>query len=66
MFGTTLDPRIHRAPSRNFALPPAALKRIALAGLDAAWLDDGVKQAWLADWSAEIDDLIAEEFPLPN
>jgi adenosine deaminase len=65
MFGTTLD-REYALVAENFALPPAGLKRIALAGLEAAWLEDDVKRVWLAEWSAEIDGLIAEEFPLPN
>ncbi len=45
----------------NFDLHAGALKQIALAGLAAAWLDDDIKQAWLAEWSAEIDGLIESE-----
>jgi adenosine deaminase len=65
MFGTTLD-REYALVAENFGLSPQALKTIALAGLQAAWLDDGVKQAWIADWSAEIDRLIDTELPLPS
>ncbi|MES0068582.1 adenosine deaminase [Mesorhizobium sp. M0074] len=65
MFATTLD-REYALIAENLALGPPALKRIALAGLSAAWLDDDIKQAWLADWSAEIDRLMETELSLPN
>ncbi|MER9900551.1 adenosine deaminase [Mesorhizobium sp. M0130] len=65
MFGTTLD-REYAPIAENFALGPPALKQIALAGVSAAWLDDDIKQAWLADWSAEIDRLMDTELSLPN
>ncbi|MER9214087.1 adenosine deaminase [Mesorhizobium sp. M0663] len=65
MFGTTLD-REYALIAEHFNLSPAKLKQIALAGLSAAWLDDSVKQAWLADWSTEIDRLIETELPLPS
>ena len=65
MFGTTLD-REYALIAENFALQPATMKKIALAGLSAAWLDDDLKQAWLADWSAEIDRLIETELPILN
>jgi adenosine deaminase len=60
MFGTTLD-REYEMIARNFDLTPGALKQIALAGLAAAWLDAETKQAWEAEWSAEIDGLIESE-----
>jgi adenosine deaminase len=60
MFGTTLD-REYGLIARNFELSPEALKQIALAGLAASWLDDGVKQAWMSEWSAEIDRLMGTE-----
>ena len=60
MFGTTLD-REYELIARNFDLTPGALKQIALAGLAAAWLDAETKQAWEAEWSAEIDGLIESE-----
>jgi hypothetical protein len=37
------------------------LKQIALAGLAASWLEDGAKQAWISEWSAEIDRLMEAE-----
>jgi adenosine deaminase len=60
MFGTTLD-REYGLIARNFDLSPEALKQIALAGLAASWLEDGVKQAWISEWSAEIDRLMEAE-----
>jgi adenosine deaminase len=60
MFGTTLD-REYELIARNFDLSPGALKQIALAGLAASWLEDGTKQAWLVEWSQEIDRLMESE-----
>jgi adenosine deaminase len=65
MFATTLD-REYALVTENFGLSPQALKKIALAGLAAAWLDEEIKQAWMSDWSAEIDGLIKTELTLPN
>jgi adenosine deaminase len=59
MFGTTLD-REYALIARNFALSPETLGRIALAGLEASWLDPDTKRRWKADWSAEIDRLVAD------
>ena len=59
MFGTTLD-REYALVARNFALSPETLGRIALAGLEASWLDPDTKRRWKADWSAEIDRLVAD------
>ncbi|TIV93189.1 MAG: adenosine deaminase, partial [Mesorhizobium sp.] len=64
MFATTLD-REYALVLDNFALSPEALKKIALAGLEAAWLDNETKQAWMSEWSAEIDGLLKTEL-LPN
>ena len=64
MFATTLD-REYALVTENFELSPEALKKIALAGLAAAWLDDEIKQAWMSEWSAEIDGLMKTEL-LPN
>jgi adenosine deaminase len=60
MFGTTLD-REYGLIARDFGLSPQKLKELALAGLAASWLDDGTKQAWLTEWSQEIDRLMASE-----
>ena len=38
---------------------PEQLKELALNGLRASWLELDTKAAWLAAWSAEIDQLIA-------
>ena len=38
---------------------PEELKEICLNGLRASWLDAETKRAWIANWSAEIDELIA-------
>lgn len=65
MFATTLD-REYALVADNFGLSPEALKKIALAGLAAAWLDDDTKRAWMSEWSAEIDGLMKTELPFPN
>jgi len=65
MFATTLD-REYALIAGSFDLAPETLKKIALAGLAAAWLDDDVKQAWISDWSAEIDGLMKTELSLSN
>jgi adenosine deaminase len=65
MFATTLD-REYALVAENFDLAPETLKKITLAGLAAAWLDDDVKQAWMSDWSGEIDGLMKTELSLPN
>lgn len=60
MFATTLD-KEYLLVAENFALSPQTLKAMAMASLAASWLDDATKQAWSADWSAEIDRLIQSE-----
>ena len=65
MFATTLD-REYALVAENFALSPEMLKKIALAGLAAAWLDDDVKQAWMSEWPAEIDRLMETQLSLPQ
>lgn len=37
------------------------LRALALNSLEAAWLDDGVKRAWRAAWSEEMDRLAKQE-----
>ena len=63
MFGTTLD-REFALVARNFDLAPADLGRIALAGLQASWLDPETKRNWTADWTVEIDRLVADHASL--
>ena len=60
MFGTTLD-REYTLIAKNFGLSPVRLKEVALAGLDASWLDAETKRTWMSEWSAEIDGLITSE-----
>jgi adenosine deaminase len=62
MFGTTLD-REYALVTENFGLSAETLRKIALAGLAGAWLDDETKQAWMSEWSAEIDGLMKSELP---
>jgi adenosine deaminase len=59
LFRTDLN-REYRLLATNFGLSRRALGTLALAGLRAAWLDEDVKTARLAAWSAEIDALLAE------
>lgn len=59
MFGTTLD-REYALVARNFGLAPEALGRIAIAGLDASWIDPETKRTWMSDWTAEIDRLVID------
>lgn len=47
--------RLHR----EMGLSVEALGEMALNGIDAAWIDDATKAAWRADWSAEIDTVLA-------
>jgi len=65
MFGTTLD-REYALVAKNFGLDAQAMKTIALEGLAATWMDDAEKQAMLAEWSTEIDGLIASEATTNN
>jgi adenosine deaminase len=60
MFATTLDHE-YLLVAQNFGLSPQTLKQMALAGVAASWLGDATKQAMIAEWSAEIDGLIASE-----
>jgi len=43
---------------RNMGLSGKQIKEIALNGIRASWLDEATKRSWLAQWSAEIDQLI--------
>ena len=45
--------------ARNFDLSPEQLKEISLNGLRASWLDEAIKRTWIAEWSAQIDHLLA-------
>ena len=45
---------------------PADFKQFILNGLDGCWLDENAKQAWRAQWSAEIDDLAAQVDGFPG
>ncbi len=47
--------RLHR----EMGLSLDTLAEMALNGIDAAWIDDAAKAALRADWSAEIDTLLA-------
>ena len=47
--------RLHR----EMGLSLDTLAEMALNGIDAAWIDDATKAALRADWSAEIDTLLA-------
>ncbi len=47
--------RLHR----EMGLSLDTLAEMALNGIDAAWIDDATKTALRADWSAEIDTLLA-------
>jgi adenosine deaminase len=49
--------------AEKFGLSPDQVKKLALASLDATWLDDATKKAWTEEWSAEIDRLIESELP---
>jgi adenosine deaminase len=60
MFATTLDHEYLQV-AQNFGLSPQTLKQMVLAGVASSWLDDQSKQAMIAEWSAEIDQLIASE-----
>ena len=60
MFGTTLD-REYLLVATHFGLSPGDLKRLSLAGLEAAWLDDLTRETWISAWSREIDLLIETE-----
>lgn len=60
MFGTTLD-REYLLVATHFGLSLGDLKRLALAGLNAAWLDDFTRQTWISAWSREIDLLTETE-----
>jgi len=59
MFGTDLANEYVLAASK-LRMDAPMLKKCALDSIRASWLDDGTKRAWLADWSAEIDGLMAE------
>lgn len=59
MFGTDLANEFVLAATK-MRLGPDVLKNCALNAIRASWLDDSVKTAWLAEWAAEIDGLIAE------
>jgi adenosine deaminase len=45
----------YRLAVDGMGLTAAQIKELCLNGVRAAWIDDGTKRAWLADWSAEID-----------
>jgi adenosine deaminase len=61
LFRTRLDNE-YRMVAEAFSLTPAQLKTMALASLDACWLDPATKSGLRAQWSAEIDTLIQSEF----
>ncbi len=44
----------------HMGFTPADFKRFVLNGIDGAWLDDSTKRQWRAEWSREIDTLIAQ------
>lgn len=47
--------RLHR----EMGLGLDTLKKMALNGIDAAWLDEATKASWRREWSEEIDTLFA-------
>lgn len=50
----------YRLLAETMSLDRGTLARLALNSLDAAWLDDSTKRDWRAEWSKEIDRLLAE------
>jgi adenosine deaminase len=46
--------------ARHMSCSPQQLGEVALNGLRACWLDDATKRAWIAEWRAEVDRLLAE------
>lgn len=63
----TDDPALHAVtPSgawlkmvRDFGFGVADLRGFMLNGIDGAWVDDGTRRRWRADWGAEFDRLSA-------
>jgi adenine deaminase len=61
----TDDPTLHNVTptlawqmmARDFGYGVDDLRACMLNGLDAAWLDDGTRQRWRREWSAEFDRL---------
>ncbi|MCD2340547.1 adenosine deaminase [Ideonella azotifigens] len=67
----TDDPTLHHVtPTRawlmmaqDFGFDLPALKGFMLNGLDAAWMDDDLRQAWRQAWSLQFDSLSAQLLP---
>lgn len=53
MFRTDLGNEYVRAV-RELAFSTQDIERAVIAGLDHAWIDDGTRRAWRAEWQAEI------------
>jgi adenosine deaminase len=43
--------------AQHMGCTPQQLGEVALNGLRASWLDDTTKRTWIAEWSADIDQL---------
>ena len=64
----TDDPTLHHVTPtqawtmmvRNFGYTVDDLRDCLLNGLDSAWIDDGTRQAWRAQWTTRFDALRAE------
>ena len=59
MFATDLANEYVLAASK-LRMDAPMLKKCALDSIRASWLDEGTKRDWLADWTTEIDGLMAE------
>lgn len=51
----------YRLIAEAMSIDRRTLGDLALNSLDAAWLDDSTKRAWRAEWSDEINNLLAGE-----
>lgn len=50
----------YRLLAETMSLDRASLAALALNSLDAAWLDDSTRRAWRAEWTRDIDLLMAK------
>ncbi|MCV3764553.1 adenosine deaminase [Rhizobium sp. TRM95796] len=64
MFSTDLGEEYRKAHDL-LGFSPDMLRRSILDGIDCSWLDDDEKRTLSADWTREIDALIAEIQPTP-
>ena len=69
----TDDPTLHQVTptgawtmmQRDFGYSIAQLRQCMLDGLDGAWIDDGTRRAWRAEWCQRFDALQREHLPAP-